>query len=65
MEARFDGANGRNRVPRCRLPYSSNPAPALVRGAWVQALRCAQRLAGLYLGPLSMRPTQPSRTTQW
>ena len=25
----------------------------------------AQRLAGLYLGPLSMRPTQPSRTTQW
>jgi hypothetical protein len=54
MEARFGSANGRNQAPRCRPPC---PYPALLRGLCMQALWLAQRLADLYVGPLSMRPT--------
>ncbi len=61
MDARFGSANGRNQAPRCRPPC---PTPALLRGVCMQALWLAQRLAGLYFGPLGMRPTQLPRTTQ-
>jgi len=61
MEARFGSANGRNQAPKCCPPC---PTPALLRSVCMQSLWFPQRLAGLYFGPLSMRPTQLPRTTQ-